>query len=258
MGFLEKVKNMFTEEVEETPIKKEVMQVEIPAPTPIVEEPKKNVVAESEVLVKEEKPQAPVFFDDTDFASLERKEEKKPKPKKLEDKYKGKEEEKKVFRPTPIISPVYGVLDKNYRKDDITPKKTRPITTEYDTSHLTIDDVRKKAYGTLEDDLELSIPGEDYEITEEQDIITEEVEPQSDELVDLDYEPRFAKKDEVIENIDDKESDLFEEIETKEEPLSDEEMFEELQEENDDTTDELTDSDLFNLIDSMYDNKGDE
>ena len=38
MGFLEKVKNMFTEEVEETPIKKEVMQVEIPAPTPIVEE----------------------------------------------------------------------------------------------------------------------------------------------------------------------------------------------------------------------------
>ena len=114
MGFLDKVKNMFTEEVEETPIKKEVMQVEIPAP--VKEEPPKEAVSESEVLVKEEKPQAPVFFDDKDFASLERKEEKRPKPKKLEDKYKGKEEEKKVFRPTPIISPVYGVLDKNYRK----------------------------------------------------------------------------------------------------------------------------------------------
>lgn len=256
MGFLEKVKNMFTEEVEETPIKKEVMQVEIPAPK--VEEPKKEVVGESEILVKEEKPQAPVFFDDKDFANLERKEDKKPKPKKLEDKYKGKEEEKKVFRPTPIISPVYGVLDKNYRKDDITPKKSRPITTEYDTSHLTIDDVRRKAYGTLEDDLEVIIPSDDYEITEEHGIINDEVEVQGDGLVDLDYEPRFAKKEEVIENIDDSQSDLFEEIETKEEPLSDEEMFEELQEEKDETKEELTDSDLFNLIDSMYDKKDDE
>ena len=35
MGFLDKVKNLFTEEieVEEVPIKKEVMKVEIPAPT---------------------------------------------------------------------------------------------------------------------------------------------------------------------------------------------------------------------------------
>lgn len=255
MGFLEKVKNMFTEEVEETPIKKEVMQVEIPAPTPTVEEPKKTVVAESEVLVKEEKPQAPVFFDDKDFASLERKEEKKPKPKKLEEKYKGKEEEKKVFRPTPIISPVYGVLDKNYRKDDITPKKNRPIITEYDNSHLTIDDVRRKAYGTLEDDLEVIIPSDDYEITEENGIINDEVETLDDGLVDLDYQPRFARKDDVIENIEENKNDLFEEIESKEEPLSDEEMFEELQEEKDETKEELTDSDLFNLIDSMYDKK---
>lgn len=255
MGFLEKVKNMFTEEIEEAPIKKEVMQVEIPAPTPTVEEPKKPVVTESEVLVKEEKPQAPVFFDDKDFASLEKKEEKKPKPKKLEDKYKGKEEEKKVFRPTPIISPVYGVLDKNYRKDDITPKKSRHVTTEYDVSHLTIDDVRRKAYGTLEDDLEVVIPSDDYEITEERDIINDDVEVHDDGLVNLDYEPRFAKKTEVVENIEDNENDLFEEIESKEEPLSDEEMFEELQEEKDDKIDELTDSDLFNLIDSMYDKK---
>ena len=48
MGFLDKVKNMFTEEVEEeAPIKKEVMQVEIPAP--IKEEPKKEVVNHTSV-----------------------------------------------------------------------------------------------------------------------------------------------------------------------------------------------------------------
>ncbi len=253
MGFLEKVKNMFTEEVEEeTPIKKEVMQVEIPAPTPKVEEVKKDVVGESEVLVKEEKPQAPVFFDDKDFANLERKEERKPK--KLEDKYKSKEEEKKVFKPTPIISPVYGVLDKNYRKDDITPKKNRPVMTEYDNVNLTIDDVRKKAYGTLEDDLEAIIPGDDYEIKEEYGIVNDIDDLEEDSLIDLDYEPRFAKKEDVVEIAKD-ESDLFEEIEQP--STSDEEMFKDLQSEQGEEK-ELTDSDLFNLIDSMYDKKDDE
>lgn len=33
------------------------------------------------------------------------------------------EEPKKVFKPSPIISPVYGVLDKNYHKEDIVTKK---------------------------------------------------------------------------------------------------------------------------------------
>ena len=75
MGFLDKVKNLFTEEVEEAPIKKDVIQVEIPAPTS--ERKEEKVVTESEVLVKEEKPQTPVFFDDKDFANLERREEKK-------------------------------------------------------------------------------------------------------------------------------------------------------------------------------------
>ena len=32
-------------------------------------------------------------------------------------------EEKKSFKPSLIISPVYGVLDKNYHKEDITSKK---------------------------------------------------------------------------------------------------------------------------------------
>ena len=31
-------------------------------------------------------------------------------------------EDRKVFRPSPIISPVYGVLDKNYRKEEIVDK----------------------------------------------------------------------------------------------------------------------------------------
>ena len=105
MKLFEKVKNMFTEEIEEEKpvIKKEVRHVEIP--TPRVEEP----------VVEEKKEEKLLFFDDKDFEDLEREEEKiiKPAPKKEEPlPYKGvkpliNDEPKKVFKPSPIISPVF-------------------------------------------------------------------------------------------------------------------------------------------------------
>ena len=257
MGFLDKVKNMFTEEIEEAPIKKDVIQVEIPAP---VKEEKKEevVVAESEVIKKEEKITAPVFFDDKDFANLERKEDKViPK---VENKYKAKPEEKKVFKPTPIISPIYGVLDKNYHKEDITPKRRNPVTTEYEKASLDIDKVRKKAYGTLEDDLETIIPSDDYEIIEEKDHILEDISPNEifDDLMDPDYEPRFAEKEKPVAE-DDVEIDVLENLESEtlvSEPEID--IFEEMHQDITEEETDLSESDLFNLIDSMYDKKDDE
>lgn len=244
MGFLDKVKNMFTEEIEEEPIKKDVIQVEIPAPTV---ERREERTTESETLVREEKPQTPVFFDDKDFASLERKEEKKPKN--LEDKYRGKEEEKKVFRPTPIISPVYGVLDKNYHKEDIKPKKDSRVVSNYDKTAVTIDDVRKKAFGTLEDELETVIPSDDYAITEENNVSLEINNSQDDildDLMDNDYQPKFGSYEE------DNAETLNDEVEEKD-------MFEEMHEEMQKEDEDLSESDLFNLIDSMYERKeGDE
>lgn len=258
MGLLDKVRNMFTEEIEETPIKKEVIQVEIPAP--VVPEKKEEVIAESEVLTKEEKPAAPVFFDDKDFASLEKKEKVvERKPKKLEDKYRNKEEEQKIFRPTPIISPVYGVLDKNYKKEDISSKKVVTPTAYYDKTNITIDDVRRKAFGTLEDDLEIVIPSDDYEITEEKDIIEEPIESVEmlDDLMDPDYEPRFASKEEdtdMFEEIHDE----FSKVNNDLEKIEDDNLLEEMENDSEVTEDDLTESDLFNLIDSMYDKKDDE
>lgn len=69
---------------------------------------------------------------------------------------------KKPFKPSPVISPVYGILDKNYRKDDIVDKKdgmkrekvVKPIKKEEEVEvdhSVDIDSVRKKAYGTLDD-----------------------------------------------------------------------------------------------------------
>lgn len=244
MSFLDKVKNMFTEEIEEEPIKKEVVQVEIPAPA-VEEKKEKEVVSENTVISKEIKPAAPVFFDDKDFANLAKAEEKK-EPKKVENKYKDKETPKKVFTPTPIISPVYGVLDKNYHKEDITTRKDSHKSSYYDADMLTIDSVRQKAFGTLEDDLETVMPSEDYTIIEEKDAFLEnDGDDMLEDLIDPEYEPRFAQKEEVPVEDDKKEeeeTDLFEE------------MHDEVEKEESD----LSDSDLFNLIDSMYDKEGDE
>lgn len=211
MGLMNKLRDMFTEEVdevEEEPIKKEVIQVEIPAP----QQKEEEVV---EAPKKEEKVQQPIFFDDNDFANLEqpkkveknsgymRKHTSYDKPRKVEEK-----QEKKVFKPTPIISPVYGVLDKNYHKEDIKQKNNYSSSAYYNHKDVNIDDIRKKAYGTLEDDLEVTLFGEP-------------------DKVDVESAADLDMFDELLENSNNKVNET------------------------------VDDSDLFNLIDSMYEKEDD-
>lgn len=207
MKLFEKVKNMFTEEVEEEKpvIKKEVRHVEIP--TPRVEEP----------VVEEKKEEKLLFFDDKDFEDLEREEEKiiKPAPKKEEPlPYKGvkpliNDEPKKVFKPSPIISPVYGVLDKNYKKDDIVTKKSP--RSSYHSENITVDDVRKRAFSTLEDDLKNEILEDDYIVSKR-----EEVEDDLDIFKDIEENPEEevinTKKVDIVDN-DDFDDDLLDDTE---------------------------------------------
>ena len=55
-------------------------------------------------------------------------------------------EERTYFKPSPIISPIYGILDKNYKKEDVKEKKDIRLTS-YSRSHVDLDEVRNKAYG---------------------------------------------------------------------------------------------------------------
>ena len=233
MKLVDKIKNMFTEDVEEEGpvIKKEVMHVEINAPE--VEEPLQEV-EEPIMPVKEEKP-APIFFDDKDFDVLEKPKVEKPQhaeeKESFKDKYKTKkqidEQKPKTFKPSPIISPVYGILDKNYKVDDIETKKVIPTTVYYENHEPTIDEVRKKAYGTLEDDIETTLFGKE--------------EPEKK------YNDDF--EDKVIED-EEKESTLEDDFDLSDDILNSYEDDEQTKDEN------ISDSDLFDLIDSMYE-KGD-
>ena len=56
-------------------------------------------------------------------------------------------DDKGLFRPSPIISPIYGILDKNYKKEDVVSKKEIRITSSYARTNLNVDDIRNKAYG---------------------------------------------------------------------------------------------------------------
>lgn len=170
MGFLDKVKNMFTEEVEEDEvkvekIKKEVTHVAIESPKIEKEEEESNT---QEFKFDYKEPEnKPVFFDDNDFRDLNLtpKVEEKKVIKKEPELYTNRISmdktvpEKKVFKPTPIISPVYGVLDKNYHKEDIVSRTESPKVVSDTSEEPSIESIRNKAYGTLEDELENTLFG---------------------------------------------------------------------------------------------------
>ncbi len=245
MGLFDKVKNLFTEEIEEEveieeePIKKEMIQVEIPSPIKkrSEEEPKEEI---KPVESKKEEYKFP-FFDDDDFSALEKREEKKERREKKKSLYRGTssepkevysppKEEKKIFKPTPIISPVYGILDKNYQKEDIKSKSSKPRS-YYNPKEATVDEIRNKAYGTLEDDIETTLFGKE-DVYEEPEVVINDSST-----------PRHG----ASEVIDKKEDDLTDLLEN------------ELSKENEKKGDgprKISDSELFSMIDSMY-QKGD-
>ena len=147
--------------------------------------------------------------------------------------------EKKKFKPSPIISPVYGILNEDYVADDIT-NRGDPIP---EKKTITVESVRKKAFGSLDEPVKKEVIQEvetvkSYEPIEEKQqkvrTIDELLEDTSDVTISLDEE-------EIIE------PDIEEQIEEIEE----EPVIEKKKEEN--YEEDTLENDLFDLIDSMYD-----
>ena len=239
MGFFDKVKNMFTEEVEEDikveQVKKEVTHVSIETPQinsfDIEEDKEKDIEYENTIS-------KPVFFDDNDFKDLNLVNDYEIEKHTEKDIYgirnEEKIEEKKVFKPTPIISPVYGILDKNYHKEDIVSRKdTKPITNDSEPS---IDSIRNKAYGTLEDELENTLFGNNSILFKQ---IREE-EPEKVELEKID--------DDALTNLTDDISKELDELLSKKEKYLD----------NNESKDDIVTDDLLDFIDSTLYKDGDE
>ncbi len=292
MGFMSKIKSILfeEEEIEDTVVKEEVVEhpvikkevikkeiedtMEIPKqkeerPTHSVED-----LSERELFKSESTFKFPAF-DEEEFEQTMPKtrptnvlayEKKKEKPRSsVYGRYERTETvpvEKKKFKPSPIISPVYGILDKDYKPEDIMPKKkdldiVRPKV-------LDVDSVRRKAFGTLEDDIEKTL---------EEPTVTFYEEP---------VEVKMAKKEETLKKeLEEKVKtidELLEDSATDEIPVSLEEKVEiqveeienELENYEEDETlaildgiddvepnleEDTLESDLFDLIDSMYEDR---
>ncbi len=174
-----------------------------------------------------------------------------------------RQKEKKEFHPSPIISPIYGVLDQNYKKDDIVTKKEVRITSSYKSKNIDVDSVREKAYGNSDDIFEEELTSNKQKETPKDDeketddfVIKEE-----DSLLDIsdDNTPSVAKV--TMGDAEEYYSDLGLEYNIDYKDVSHEKAtgrrtdlknFDEEEPKNDDTSIE---DNLFDLIDSMYDEK---
>ena len=157
--------------------------------------------------------------------------------------------EKKKFKPSPIISPVYGILNEDYKIEDIKDK-----TTEYANNNLDFNSVRKKAFGEIEkldetpketyyeETVTVKLKENDEEKKQKVKTIDELLEDTADVEIDINSDKNKAKDVLDYEKVDEDLEEIIESKKHDDKKVADED--------NDDTLE----NDLFDLIDSMYDN----
>ena len=274
MGLFNKLKNVLFEEEEiEIPVKEPEVKKEVKVEAKPLERKKTfeeddnfEVPVKDQELFKAEKTFDFPVFDDEEFDEMKKFdfEEKKEEPKKTMginlfdyEKPKIKREAPRTrtpeikgriydtkrddisnrkFKPSLVISPVYGVLDENYKKEDIVIKKEEKKAIE-------LDDVRKKAFGTLEESLleekesKVKFDSDEHMDKLLENAITDTI-PVPDDIIE--EEPVKEVKEEIRETVPKRGKALKEDIPetvSKEEPVED---------------------DLFDLIDSMYEDQEEE
>lgn len=195
MGLFDKLKNVFIEEdFEEEPVTPKKEETVEPPKIKEVEEVKEeepkvseDTFSDRELLDTKEKFKFPIIFEDDDFKE-EKKHTKSVNVLEREDNIfepdikREVRKEKKVFKPSPVISPVYGVLDKNYSKEDITTKDGLLN----DVDKVDIDYVIKKAsgeYKTREEKNKLEFENESIKLFKEEEP-SEELETNVEKLDD--------------------------------------------------------------------------
>lgn len=263
MSFVKKIKDIlfeeedFTEEIKtvEEPVKEpKIVKIESLKDTNYIEKPKEVEEEKSqETFSRVDKSFVFPDFDEEEFQSnvsrvrnnnvldYERKKKEEKKDYSRFDRVDSvRDTEKKKFKPSPIISPVYGILNQDYKAEDI-------INRNEDASNISIEEVRKKAF--------------EPKVEEKKEIVKEVI----DEPVVTFFEEKDVKVDKSVDELLEDASEEISLEDTLELPTISnidaiEEELEKLDEEEkvkpaENNNDEL-DNDLFELIDSMYDDRG--
>ncbi len=164
--------------------------------------------------------------------------------------------ERKKFKPSPTISPVYGILNKDYEKEDIQQRNAE--------KKVDVQTVRDKAFGerTLKEPVKEETPkvvSEEpkttfYQETNTVTISAPDNKEQKVKTIDELLEDKDAVKPEVDEDFSKELSAIEEELDM---PKIDTKVEEPTEEMKTPVSEDTLENDLFNLIDSMYDNKED-
>ena len=147
------------------PLKKDIVKRELPKKEEsVVSEPVKKF----SFPIDFEEEVTPSRVVNKNILKIEKEKEVQP-PKKVVDLYSKKEEvrEKPKFKPTPVISPVYGILDKNYRKEEVREKSEDNFEMKRPSKSVDFETVRKKAFGNLSDDIKDNLMCEKCELYKE-------------------------------------------------------------------------------------------
>ena len=258
MSLVKKLKDILFEEEEYTePVKvvEEVKKEEAPKIVKIeptreeVKEPEAPLTSERELFRSENNFKFP-DFDEEEFASSISKSKPKQTSNVLEyERIETREyTEKKKFKPSPIISPVYGILNQDYKADEIVNKKEV-------SSNIDIEEVRKRAFEPKLDPVE-SIESIDEPVVtffDEKETIKYNEEPKREEYKTIDDLLEEAADEISLEDaIEIPKTNNLDAIEEELEKLETEPKI--VHKNLDDTLD----NDLFELIDSMYDERGEE
>lgn len=324
MSFMNKVKNFFYEDVEEeieevkheepkkkfNPFKKEPKTEEVEV-NYVEEKPKEvkqeanNDLSERELFKAERTFNFPMDLGDEIFDKEEEvvpKEEPKvetpvyTRSEPVKDTYtrsvyhnisreEPRKEEKKRFKPSPVISPVYGILDKNYTVDDVVDvDKTKEFS--FDKKIVDFDSVRNRAYKDLDEELEKTMNNDifynldDEEMKEEKEELqveepsviitydeiedTPEVEAKEVEFKETEVKEEIPEENPVLENTVEITDEPVEvpkvEVEDEDEDISPDVQIEVPKKRRTRSASKKEDpeevkkekEDLFNLIDNMY------
>ena len=243
--------------VEEIKITREEPKREVEEVKRVVEEPKRDNNFSERELFRSERTFNFTEFDDEEVDLPPRRSVLNPEPKitkRQEVQKPAIPEQPKIFKPSPVISPIYGILDKDYKREEVVAKPVKKEELVIKDSASTYDTVRRKAYGTLEDELEDTLNSMN-KLTPE--VISSEINKIDESVNELDK--KTSKIEDIISKIESTTSEVsVGELEDKMELENFEDTDEEKNSENDKTmTNSTLEHDLFNLIDSMYDDKED-
>ena len=232
MGLFDKLKNVFMEDdIDEEPVRSVPKVEEIKKEEPVIQKrerelPVEDTFSDRELVNSKENFKFPIIFEDEDF----KEEKKKTKSINVLERENTKYEDlikrdtkpqKKVFKPSLVISPVYGVLDKNYSKEDITTKDGNRVSND---NGVDLDTVIKKAYG--------------------------------EEVVTKTREEKREEENKTVDAFKEEETDIksltIEQAETK---ANEKEVDDKIASIDELLNDTNTDDDFYSLVDSMYKNE---